>query len=138
MAATIHVDIVSAEGSIYSGEAERVFLPGKMGDLGIAPRHAPLLTTLRPGAVRVQTSEGEKAFYITGGILEVQPHLVGILADSALHARPRRVGGARCARARTRGALGQARRGGSTRAQAELVQAEARYRASQQLKGHSG
>ena len=65
---TIHVDIVSAEGSIYSGEAERVFVPGKMGELGIAPRHAPLLTTLRPGAVRVQGSDGEKAFWVKIGV----------------------------------------------------------------------
>ncbi len=136
---TIHVDIVSAEGSIYSGDAERVFVPGKMGELGIAPRHAPLLTTLRPGAVRVQTSDGEKAFYITGGILEIQPHLVNVLADSALHAHDLDESEALAARERAREAL--AGRGAGTdlsAAQAALVEAEARYRASQQLKGHSG
>ena len=82
---TINVDIVSAEGEIYSGEAAMVFAPAKMGEVGIAPRHAPMLTTLKPGEVRVQDSEGnEEAFYITGGMLEVQPNLVTVLADTAL------------------------------------------------------
>jgi F-type H+-transporting ATPase subunit epsilon len=136
---TIHIDIVSAEGAIYSGEASMVFVPGKMGDLGIAPRHAPLLTTLRPGAIRVQTGEGEKAFYITGGVLEVQPHLVTVLADSALHAHELNEAEALAARERAREVL--AGKHGDVdldRAQAELIQAEARYRASQQLKGHTG
>jgi len=136
---TIRVDIVSAEGSIYSGDAERVFVPGKLGDLGIAPRHAPLLTALRPGAIRVQTAEGEKAFYITGGILEIQPHLVSVLADSALHAADLNESEALAARDRAREVL--AGKHGDVdleHAQAELIQAEARYRASQQLKGHSG
>ena len=84
--ATMHVDIVSAEGEIFSGEAAMVFAPAQMGDVGIAPRHAPLLTNLRPGDLRVQTPEGdEKFFYVTGGVLEVQPHLVTVLADSAMH-----------------------------------------------------
>jgi len=136
---TIHIDIVSAEGSIFSGEADRVFVPGKLGDLGIAPRHAPLLTALRPGAIRVQTAEGEKAFYITGGILEVQPHLVSVLADSALHAHELNEAEALAARDRAREVLaGKHGEVDLDRAQAELVQAEARYRASQQLKGHSG
>ena len=136
---TIRVDIVSAEGSIYSGEAERVFVPGKLGDLGIAPRHAPLLTALRPGAIRVQTAEGEKAFYVTGGILEIQPHLVSVLADSALHAHELDESKALEARERARAALaGRADGVDLSAAQAALVEAEARYRASQQLKGHSG
>ena len=83
---TIHVNIVSAEGEIFTGDADMVFAPAKVGEIGIAPRHAPLLTTLKPGSVRVQTAEGEKLFYVTGGILEIQPHLVTVLADSALHA----------------------------------------------------
>lgn len=134
---TIHVDIVSAEGSIYSGDADRVFVPGKMGELGIAPRHAPLLTTLRPGAIRVQAADGEKAFYITGGILEIQPHLVSVLADSALHAHELNESEALAARDRAREVL--AGKHGDVdlqRAQQELIQAEARYHASQQLKGH--
>lgn len=85
--ATIHVDIVSAEGEIFSGEASMVFAPAVMGEIGIAPRHAPLLTTLKPGEVRVQTPAGdEQFFYVSGGALEVQPHLVTVLADTALRA----------------------------------------------------
>jgi F-type H+-transporting ATPase subunit epsilon len=135
----IHVDIVSAEGAIFSGDADMVFAPAKMGEVGIAPRHAPLLTTLRPGAIRVQTSEGEKAFYVTGGILEIQPHLVTVLADSALHASELDESKALEARERARAALADRPEGVDlTAAQAALVEAEARYRASQQLKGHSG
>jgi F-type H+-transporting ATPase subunit epsilon len=86
--ATIHVDIVSAEGEIFSGEASMVFAPAVMGEIGIAPRHAPLLTTLKPGEVRVQTPAGEEQFfYVSGGALEVQPHLVTVLADTAVRAR---------------------------------------------------
>src|SRR5579862_2657345 len=88
MADTIHVDIVSAEGEMFSGEASMVFVPGTLGDIGIAPRHAPLLTTIKPGEVRVQI-EGreEQSFYVGGGALEVQPHLVTVLADTAARAR---------------------------------------------------
>jgi F-type H+-transporting ATPase subunit epsilon len=86
--ATIHVDIVSAEGEIFSGEASMVFAPAVMGEIGIAPRHAPLLTTLRPGEVRVQTPSGEEQFFfVGGGAIEVQPHLVTVLADTALRAK---------------------------------------------------
>jgi F-type H+-transporting ATPase subunit epsilon len=88
MADTIHVDIVSAEGEMFSGEATMVFLPGALGDLGIAPRHAPLLTTLRPGEVRVQAEgQEEQSFYVGGGALEVQPHRVTVLADTAARAK---------------------------------------------------
>ena len=86
--ATIHVDIVSAEGEIFSGEASMVFAPAVMGEIGIAPRHAPLLTTLKPGEVRVQTAGGdEQFFYVSGGAIEIQPHLVTVLADTALRAK---------------------------------------------------
>ena len=87
MAMTIHVDIVSAESSIFSGSANMVFAPGAMGDLGIMPRHTPLLTALKPGEVRVQTEEGEETFYVSGGILEIQPHVVTVLSDTALRAK---------------------------------------------------
>src|SRR5271157_3157229 len=87
MAHTIHVDIVSAEGQIFSGEASMVFVPGSQGELGIAPRHAPLLTTLKAGEVRVQVEgQEEQSFYVGGGALEVQPHLVSVLADTAARA----------------------------------------------------
>jgi len=88
MADTIHVDIVSAEGEMFSGEATMVIVPGTLGDLGIAPRHAPLLTTIKAGEVRVQTEgEPEQSFYVGGGALEVQPHLVTVLADTAARAK---------------------------------------------------
>ena len=84
---TIHVDIVSAEKEIWSGEAIMVFAPGIMGELGIAPRHSPLLTRLKPGEVRVQDGyEHEMSYFISGGVLEVQPHVVTILADTAIRA----------------------------------------------------
>jgi F-type H+-transporting ATPase subunit epsilon len=88
MADTIQVDIVSAEGQIFSGPAREVFAPASEGEVGILPRHAPLLTMLKPGAVRVVTAEGEEQpFYVGGGALEVQPTRVTILADTALRAR---------------------------------------------------
>lgn len=136
----IHVEIVSAEGAIYSGEANMVFAPGRMGEIGIAPRHAPLLTDLKPGSVRVEEEGGEERFfYVTGGVLEVQPYLVTVLADSALHADQLDEDAALAARERAREAL-EGRRGeiDLEQAQAELVEAEARYRAAQQLKGQRG
>jgi len=135
--ASIRVDIVSAEGEIFSGEAAMVFAPAKLGEIGIAPRHAPLLTDLKPGEVRVQNEAGnERLFYVTGGVLEVQPHLVTILADSALHAEQLDEDAALAARERAREAL-EGRHGeiDLEQAQAELVEAEARYRAAQKLKG---
>jgi F-type H+-transporting ATPase subunit epsilon len=87
MAMTLHVDIVSAEAEIYSGTATMVFAPAEMGEVGIAPRHTQLLTRLRPGEVRVQTQDGaELSFFVSGGMLEVQPHLVTVLADTAIRA----------------------------------------------------
>jgi F-type H+-transporting ATPase subunit epsilon len=88
MANTIHIDIVSAEGEVHAGEATMVFAPASGGEVGIAPRHAPLLTTLKPGEVRVQTESGEELlFWVGGGALEVQPHKVTILADTAARAK---------------------------------------------------
>jgi len=88
MALTINVDIVSAEGEIFSGEAAMVFVPAVQGEIGIAPRHAPLLTALKAGEVRVQTPDGEEHdFYVGGGMLEIQPQRVTVLADTALRAK---------------------------------------------------
>ncbi len=87
MANTIHCDIVSAEESIFSGAVKMVFATGEMGELGIAPRHTPLLTRLKPGQVRVQLETDEEAFYyVSGGLIEVQPHMVTVLADTAIRA----------------------------------------------------
>ena len=87
MAMTIHVDIVSAEQEVFSGMAEMLFAPAELGEVGIAPRHAPLITRLKPGEVRVKISDKEsQEFYVSGGLLEVQPHLVTVLADTAIRA----------------------------------------------------
>ena len=87
MAKTIHVDIVSAEGEIYSGPAEMVFVPAQEGELGIAPRHAPLLTLIKAGEVRVKEGETEHSVFVGGGALEVQPNRVTIMADTAIRAK---------------------------------------------------
>ena len=85
MAMTIHVDVVSAEEMIFSGLAQFVVLPGEAGELGIMPGHMPLMTRIKPGAVRVQTQEGkEELIFVAGGLLEVQPNLVTVLADTAI------------------------------------------------------
>ena len=87
MAHSIHVDIVSAEHELFSGEATMVFAPAVQGEVGIAPLHTPLLTMLNAGDVRVQTPDGgEEVIYVSGGMLEVQPHVVTILSDTALRA----------------------------------------------------
>lgn len=86
--ATLYVDIVSAEGSIFSGLAEKVFVPAVMGEMGILPRHSPLLTRFNAGEVRVKLpEEDEDTFFVSGGIIEVQPHVVTLLADTAVRAR---------------------------------------------------
>ena len=135
--ATINVDIVSAEGEIYSGEASMVFAPAKMGEVGIAPRHAPLLTALNPGEVRVEDADGnEQGFYITGGMLEVQPHAVTILADTALRGDQLDEAAALAAQQEAEEALkGASEETDIARAQQELAEARARYRAAQKLKG---
>ena len=135
--ATIKVDIVSAEGAIHSGEALMVFAPAQMGEVGIAPRHAPLLTALNPGEVRVQTADGkEESFYITGGMLEIQPHAVTILADTALRGDQLDEAAALAAQQDAEEALkGASEETDVARAQAELAEARARYRAAQKLKG---
>jgi F-type H+-transporting ATPase subunit epsilon len=86
MANTIHVDVVSAEASIYSGEAEFVVLPGESGELGIYPRHTPLITRIKPGSVRIKPAGGgeEELIFVAGGILDVQPNVITVLADTAI------------------------------------------------------
>jgi len=135
--ATIRVDIVSAEGEIHSGNATMVFAPAKLGEVGIAPRHAPMLTPLKPGEVRVQDEEGkEESIYITGGMLEVQPNQVTILADTALRGDQLDEVAALSAQQEAEKALeGASEETDLARAQAELEEARARYRAAQKLKG---
>jgi F-type H+-transporting ATPase subunit epsilon len=88
MTMTVHVDIVSAEKEIFSGLAEMVFAPAELGEVGISPRHAPLISRLKPGEVRVKVSDKEVyPFYVSGGMLEIQPHQVTILADTAIRAK---------------------------------------------------
>ena len=88
MAGTIHVDVVSAEESIFSGEAKFVALPGEAGELGIYPRHTPLITRIRPGAVRIEMADGGEEFvFVAGGILEVQPTSVTVLSDTAIRGK---------------------------------------------------
>ena len=106
---TVHVDIISAEGEIFSGAASMVFAPGSQGELGIAPRHAPLLTLLKAGEVRVQTPDGaEQHFFVGGGALEIQPHRVTVLADTALRAKDLDEAAALAAKQRAEDALNKA------------------------------
>ena len=134
---TIHVDIVSAEGEIFSGDADMVFAPARMGEVGISPRHAPLLTALKPGEVRVQDTGGEEHFfYITGGMLEIQPHRVTVLADTALRGDQLDEAAALQAQQEAEEALqGVSGETDLARAQLELAEARARYQAAQKLKG---
>jgi len=137
--ASIHVDIVSAEGQIHSGEASMVFAPAEMGEVGIAPRHTPLLTRMAPGAVRVQQADGtEQSFFVGGGILEVQPHLVTILADSALRAKDADEAAALQAKQSAEEKLAGAKSEMDlAKAQAELIEAAARLQFVQKLKNAS-
>jgi len=136
MASTIHVDIVSAEGEIFSGEATMVFAPAEMGEVGIAPRHAPLLTGLKPGEVRVEVPDGEmQYFYVSGGALEVQPHRVTVLADTAARARDIDEAAALEAKQRAEEALkDREAKIDVARAQAELAEAMAQLRAIERLR----
>ena len=140
MSMTIHIYIVSAETEIFSGTANMVFAPASMGEVGIAPRHAPMLTTLKPGEVRVEDTEGkEHFFYITGGMLEIQPTLVTVLADTALRGDQLDEAAALAAKQAAEEALrGVSAETDLAQAQAELAEAEARYRAAQKLKGKRG
>ncbi|MGB9331717.1 MAG: F0F1 ATP synthase subunit epsilon [Steroidobacteraceae bacterium] len=135
-AATIHVDIVSAEGEIFSGDAAVLFAPAKEGDLGIYPRHAPLLSLLKAGEVRVQTPDGEDHFFfVGGGALEVQPHKVTVLADTALRAKDIDEAAALAAKQRAEAALlDKSDRISMAEAQAELARAIAQLKVLQHLR----
>ncbi len=135
MAMTLHVDIVSAEEEIYSGTALMVFAPAVMGEVGIAPRHAPLITRLKPGQVRVQTGDDELQFYVSGGMLEVQPQVVTILADTAVRADDLDEAKAREAMRRAEEALATKHEEfDEARALAELAEAAAQLRLIEELR----
>src|SRR5574339_944901 len=137
MASTIHVDVVSAEASIFSGEAKFVALPGEMGELGIYPRHTPLITRIKPGAVRVERADnGQEEFvFVAGGILEVQPNAVTVLADTAI--RGHDLDEAKASEAKQRAEEAMQNRTSKleiAQAQAELAAAVAQLAAIQKLR----
>ena len=140
MAHTIQIDIVSAEEEIWSGEGTMVFAPAVMGEIGIAPQHAPLLTQLKPGEVRVQQESGEEQFfYVSGGMLEVQGHVVTVLSDTALRAADLDEASALEAQHRAEQALSdQSSELELAKAKAELIQAAAQIRAIQKLRAKGG
>ena len=136
MAMTLHVDIVSAEASLFSGTAEFVAVPGEMGELGIYPQHAPLLTRIKPGAVRIKKESGEEELiYVSSGILEVQPFIVTILSDTAI--RGQDLDEAKALEAKRAAEEGMKDRSSAmdyAKAQAELAQAVAQLAAIQKLR----
>lgn len=137
---TIHVDIVSAEASLFSGTAEFVAVPGEMGELGIYPRHTPLLTRLKPGAVRVKRAESgeEELIYVSSGIVEVQPYLVTILSDMAI--RGQDLDEAKALEAKQAAEEAMKDRSAAmdyAKAQAELAEAVAQLAAIQKLRKRS-
>ncbi|MGD8498115.1 MAG: F0F1 ATP synthase subunit epsilon [Chromatiales bacterium] len=137
MAMTMHVDIVSAEAEIFSGTAEFVAAPAELGDVGIMPRHNQLLTRLRPGEVRVRPEgkETELFFYVSGGMLEVQPHVVTVLADTAVRARDLDEAAALEAKRRAEESLTDQRTDFEyAQAQAELAEAVAQLRMIEKLR----
>jgi F-type H+-transporting ATPase subunit epsilon len=136
MAMTIHVDIVSAEEQIFSGPAEMVYAPAVMGEVGIAPRHTPLVSPLKPGEVRLDVGGGkEEFFFISGGILEVQPHVVTVLSDTAIRAHDLDEAAAIEAKKRAEAALvDQKSEVDIAKAHAEIAAAAAQIAAIQKLK----
>ena len=136
MTSTIRCDIVSAEEEIFHGTAQMVVATGELGELGIAPRHAPLITRLKPGQVRVILEYGdEQFFYVSGGILEVQPQVVTVLADTAIRAKDLDEASAKQAKDEAERAI--ANRGDAmeiAEAQAKLVQATAQLQALERLR----
>lgn len=134
--ATLHLDIVSAERQIFSGEVEMVYVTGEMGELGIAPGHSQLLTTLRPGYVRaVLPNQKEEVFYVSGGMLEVQPYVVTVLSDTAQRAEHLDEAAALAAKEQAESALaGKVAQMDMAKATAELAEAVAQIRTIERLK----
>jgi F-type H+-transporting ATPase subunit epsilon len=136
MAMTLHVDIVSAEAEIFSGTVTMVFAPAEMGEVGITPRHAPLLTRLKPGEIRIQQADGtEQSFFVSGGMLEVLPHVVTVLADTAIRAHDLDEAAAVEAKERAERMLADKHADiDYAKAQAELAQSIAQLHAIQKLR----
>jgi F-type H+-transporting ATPase subunit epsilon len=136
MAMTIHIDIVSAEKEVFSGTATMIFAPAEMGEVGITPRHSPLLTRLKPGEVRVQLPDGEEQFfYVSGGMLEIQPHVVTVLADTAMRAKDLDEAAALEAKERAEHTLSERRADFEyAKAQAELAESIAQLRSIRKLR----
>src|SRR3990167_5472652 len=136
MTTTLRLDIVSAEKLIFTGDVEMLFVTGELGEMGIAPGHSQLLTTLRPGYVRVvMSNKDEEVFYISGGILEVQPYITSVLADTAMRADAIDEAEALAAKEQAEKALaGKVAALDIARATAELAEITAQVRAVQQLK----
>ena len=136
MAATLHIDIVSAEEEIHSGEAAVVYAPAEMGEVGIYPRHTPMLTRLKPGEIRLETPEGEAmSFFVSGGLLEVQPRVVTVLSDTAIRANDLDEAAAIAAKDKAEQALkDRASDMDYAKARAELAQAAAQLRMLQKLR----
>ncbi|MES1929128.1 ATP synthase F1 subunit epsilon [Salinisphaera dokdonensis CL-ES53] len=132
----LHVDLVSAEGQIYSGSATMVFVAAEMGEVGIAPRHAPLLTRMRPGQVRIQEEgQEEQQFFVSGGVLEVQPHLVTVMADTAERAADIDEAAAEKAKQRAEEKVSKAEdKVDIAKAQSELAEAAARLHLVKKLR----
>ncbi len=140
MSVTMHVDIVSAEAEIFSGTVTMVYAPAEMGEVGIAPRHTQLLTRLKPGEVRVQNQQGEEeAFYVSGGILEVQPHVVTVLSDTAIRAHDLDEAAALEAKKQAEEAMADKQSDMDyAKAQAELAEAVAQLRTIQKIRKKTG
>ncbi len=136
MASTIQVDIVSAEEQIFSGAAQMVYAPAIMGEVGIAPRHTPLISPLKPGEVRLDMGDGkEEFFFISGGILEVQPHMVTVLSDTAIRAHDLNEAAALEAKKRAEDALADQQSDlDIAKAKAELAAAAAQIQAIKKLR----
>jgi len=136
MAMTMHVNIVSAEREIYSGTVTQVFAPAIMGEVGVMPRHAPMLSTLKPGVVRVISQHGEEqVFFVSGGILEIQPHMVTILSDTAMRAGDIDEASALEAKARAEATMkGKASGMDYAKAKAELLEAVAQIKTLKDLR----
>ena len=140
MSMTIHVDIVSAEGELFSGQGEMVYVPAIMGEIGIAPRHTPFVSQIKPGDIRVTNGDEVEHFYVSGGMVEVQPHVVTILADTGVRARDLDEAAAQEAKRRAEDALENQKSDFEyARAKAELAEAVAQLRTIQKIrKGQKG